>query len=286
MHGREADGDRSRHRHGDEPPSGSCQPPSPTESARLPADLVAERLNTVAGPGLTVDAEGDVLGSPDRRWSAALAPLRSGLAHVPTDGRSLLVDRETERWRRARVAVERITGTDRSGHTQAVDAPIVLRLTSVEGVPGRTLRPAFGQTAWELVRDLGAGGLASLTAPEGPGDGLAEQVWGGIAAETVARHERRWGRLILDGSSGIILSGPHLSALLFDPLRLRDHVDDVVDQEPLQATVFTNSLLLVTVGDRLGRPTLDLVVESLRRFTSGSRRHFEPFTVGLPDRAT
>lgn len=284
MQGDAAGGDGRRQRHQAPRPSGVHHPPSSIEATRMLIDLVAERLGTAAGTGLVVDVEGDVIRSPDQRWSAALAPLRASVAHVPTTAWSLVVDREIERWRRALAAVERYGGDDKRGHPSPAGAPIVLRLTSAGGLPSRPLRPAFGETAWELVRDLGGDGLASLTVPDKAVDGVAEAVWERVAAQTVARHRHRWGRLVLGDSSAIVLAGPHLSSLLFDTLRLRDHLGDHASGMALQATVFTNSLLLVTPGGGIERPTLDAVVSSLRRFTSDGPRHFEPFTIDLPDR--
>lgn len=264
-----------------------------TASAQLLTELVVERLRVVTesdplfgGAGvIEVDAELGVVGAPDRGWSATLAPLAARLAHMPPDGWSTMVDREIERWRRAVTGVERPVPGAPSGPVPPDSASIVLRLTTAGGPPARALRPAFGNTDWELVRDLGRGGWAVQNA--GPDDaGLeTEDYWDRIAAQTVARSEQRWAHLTLDGTTGVVLSGPHVSALLYRPDRLRDQVDRL-GRAALQVVVISNSLMLITACDQSAHPRVDLVAESLRRFASASRRHFEPFAVQLPETNT
>lgn len=268
----------------DRPRSSSPRPSGWRRSTRIHlAELLYERLNGAAGPALAVDVELAVVWSTDRSWSASLGPLQVRLAHLPRDGWPRVIDHEIERWRRAAAAVQRRTGVDRHVGARSAGAPIVLRLSTAAGAPERTVRSGFGDVMWELVRDLGHDGLATLPrAREEQSDRTVEEKWDRHAAETVDRHERRWSRLVLRDVAGIVLSGPAVSALLFDPGRLRSRVDDVAAGSPLRTIVFTNSLLLVIGGDAIGRPAVELVAESLRRFSAGTRRHFEPFTVDLP----
>lgn len=263
-----------------------------TVSARLLADLVVERLRIVTGShhgvrgddAVEVDVELGVVRvrAPDQEWSATLAPLAAQLAHTPPDGWSLVVDREIERWRRAASGVGPPTHSNRRRRFPP-DSKIVLRLTTADGSPPRTARPAFCNVVWELVRDLGSDGRAVMTVGSiEPGTDTVRN-WDRIAAETVTRYERQWAHLPLDTAMGVVLSGPHVSALLYDPDRLRDRVEGQTGRSALRVDVITNSLMLITAGGASTRPIGDVVTDSLRRFASGPRRHFDPFTVELGD---
>lgn len=273
------------------------QPLGSTISARLLAELVVERLRTIAGScptivgdcAVDVDVELGMVRVRHGRWSATLAPLAAQLAHTPPEGWATVVDRELERWLKAVTGVRRQSHNDDGGCVPPDSASLVLRLTTADGAPGRALRPAFGTVVWELARDLGAGGRAGLGA--GGSDDVSigfepdagnEQFWARIAAETVDRHEAQWASLPLDSTMAVILSGPHVSALLYDHDRLRDRVETQAGGDGLRVTVTTNSLMLVTAEGESIRATADVVAESLRRFASG-RRHFDPFTVHLQD---
>lgn len=263
--------------------------------ARLLVDVVVERLRIETRPGpagvdvacgteVDVDVEVDIEWgvvhgvdpSGDRRWSAELAPLAARLAGIPPTGWSIVVDREIERWTRVAWAVGQATGPVVPGQT---DAAILIRLTTTSGPPGRTLQPAFGAVAWELVRDLGPDGLAAVTPAWSDHGVAAGKRWDRLAARTVADHEGRWASLRLDDHLGSILSGPHVSALLHDPQRLRGRLGEVGRSEPLRVSVFTNSLLLVTGAAGMTGPAIERLADSLRRFATDDRRLFDPFTV-------
>ncbi len=291
MHGNDHVGTNDEWHNGDPTPCWH-HPLGSTVSARLLVDLVAERLRIVTGSDHALGGDGAVevdvgLGVvrvrvPDRQWSATLAPLAAQLAHTPPDGWSSVVDREVERWQRAAAGIGPPTHSNGRGRFPP-DSAIVLRLTTADGAPCPTARPAFDNVAWELVRDLGAGGRAVMTiGSDEPGAGT-ERYWDRIAAETVARYEKQWARLPLDRATGVILSGPHVSALLYDPDRLRHRVEEQPGRSGLRVGVITNSLMLIMPCGASNRPTGDVVTDSLRRFASGPRRHFDPFTVELPD---
>lgn len=287
-------GNEGKHMHGNETHGGTdpCravreaaprwyQPLGSAASARKLADMVVERLDA-AGSGSTVDVETGAVRSRDGLWSASLAPLAARLAQIPAGGWPTVVEREIERWFRVATAVRRPAEVEPVERPRPGPGPVLLRLTTAFGRTGRTLRPAFGPVAWEVVRDLGPDGLAAL--PEAPGshrDDL-DPTWDRIAARTVARHERNWAHITLDDGHGTVLSGPHVSALLYKPGRLCHHVDEPVAAIHLRVAVFTNSLLLITAGQDPNRRAAGLVAESLRQFTAGSPRDFEPFTLVVP----
>lgn len=253
-------------------------------SARILADLVTDRTAAIIGLEPTIDFDRGLVLSRDRRWSAPLAPLAACVALIPPAWWAEIVDRKIRRWSEA------VTVADgREGQNDAANGgdrpPRTIRLTRGPTALSPVLRPAFGPVVWELVHDLGAVGLAAArTTPAEPFDEPSERIWHDAAAETVARYERCWARLTIRSGRGLVLSGPHVTALLFDTELLRAHVGRPEPCAVRRATVFTNSLLLVTDGGTKG-DEVDAVAASLRRFTSLSAwRRFEPFTA-VVDRA-
>lgn len=291
MHGGGTDAEGDGEGHGANAGPGWHRPLGSPAAVRLLTDLLVDRLHLVAGFSesdsraegtgvVEVDVELGVVRAGNRRWSAALAPLAARLAHVRPDGWSEVIDREIRRWYRAMTAVEELRSTDQPDRLGQDARSVVLRLTASIGTAWRTTRPAFGDTAWELVLDLGSGGFAALT-PASAGRGWgSEERWSRVAAETVTRHEGRWAHLLLDDNAGVVLSGPFVSALLYDPGVLRARLEAPLAGVGLRATVFTNSLVLITPCGH--HPAADVVTESLHRFTSGLGRRFEPFTLDLP----
>ncbi|MDH5521387.1 MAG: hypothetical protein OEZ14_12740 [Acidimicrobiia bacterium] len=282
MHGDKTDGGTDPYRPVRKAAPSWYRPLGSAESARKLADVVAERLDTMAGSGPIVDVETGVVRSQDGLWSASLAPLAARLAHLPAGGWPIVVDREIERWHRVATTVRRPAEAEAIGRPRPGGSPLLLRLTAAVGPTERTLRPAFGAVAWELVRDLGPDGLAALPHASCTHRDHLDPSWDRIAAGTVARHERNWARLTLDDGLGTVLSGPYVSVLLYEPGRLFHQLDESTGTIPLRIAVFTNSLLLVTMGEDPNRLAAGPVAESLRRFTAGSRRDFEPFIVDLP----
>ncbi len=248
-----------------------------TASARRLADLVIDRAGAVIGLEPMIDFDRGLVFSPGRPWSAPLAPLAACVATIPPAGWTTIVDREIRRWSEAATAADRLGG----GSSRADGRhhpPRIIRLTDHVTALSRTLRPAFGPVVWELVHDLGAAGLAATRTGRGePLDEPSERIWHDAATETVDRHRHRWTRLTLRSGRGLVLSGPHVSALLFETGLLRAHAGPPDRSGVLRATVFTNSLLLITDA---GTPPheADVVAASLHRFTSVSARRFEPFT--------
>lgn len=269
-------------------PTRRWQRPLGSTEAALLTELVVERLRRLTGSthgigggrAVEVDVELGVVRAQDQTWSATLAPLAAQLAHTPPEDWSAMVDREVERWQAAVAGVAKQPLIDERSGLSPESGSITLRLTAANRAPGRALRPAFGQLAWELVRDLGNSGRAVLGSSH-PGV-ATRQFWDRVAADTVHRHKARWAHLRLDGVMGVILSGPHVTALLYDPDRLRDRIEQPAGGPALRAAVMTNSLMLITgEHDAIG-PTAAVVAESLRRFPSGVRRRFDPTTVSIP----
>ena len=248
------------------------------ESARLLAHLVAEQSLAVAGRAFKVDVAHGVVEAADGRWSASLGPLAARAAAVPHSGWPAIVDHEIRQWVRAAATVSEI---GRRAASALQPRPMaVLRLTDPPETAGRTMRQAFRHLAWELVYDLGAEGpLAVGPAAAGVAAVELDEDWRQIAADTIRRYRHRWARLRPAGQPGLVLGGPYVSSLLFDPTDLRREIG--AEGAALRVSVFGNDLLLVAAREGTPRPNLVAVSESLVRYAAVAARRFTPFSTVL-----
>ena len=154
-----------------------------------------------------------------------------------------------------------------------------LRLTHPPKIAGRTVRPAFGHLAWEIVYDFGADGFLAVGPAAEAGGVKPDEEWSQVAADTVRRYRARWSRLRVTGLSGLVLGGPYVSSLLFDPLELRREIE--ARGAALRVSVFGNKLLLVAAREERSRPELTAVSESLVRYGTAVAHPFAPFSTVL-----